>query len=53
MSSSQGSAQPTAPVIPTMTGNIFPTNDGVRREVVAVNASTNTKPEFCVEVKLD
>ncbi|KAI1714050.1 protein kinase domain-containing protein [Ditylenchus destructor] len=34
-----------------MTGNIFPTNDGVKREVTTVNASTNSKPERLVEIK--
>lgn len=57
--SSTSSAQPTQstggqflPVsIPTMTGNIFPTNDAVKREVTAVNVATNTKPERLVEIK--
>uniref|UniRef100_A0A7E4W104 Glycogen synthase kinase-3 n=1 Tax=Panagrellus redivivus TaxID=6233 RepID=A0A7E4W104_PANRE len=37
--------------IPIATGNIFPTSGGVRRELTVVNASTNTRPEQCVEVK--
>jgi serine/threonine protein kinase len=40
-----------APPIPIATGNIFPTSGGVRRELTTVFASTNTKPERCVEVK--
>jgi glycogen synthase kinase 3 beta len=44
------SSTPLAP-IPIATGNIFPTSGGVRREMTAVVASTNTKPERCVEVK--
>lgn len=37
--------------IPIATGNIFPTSGGVRREMTTVVASTNTKPERCVDVK--
>uniref|UniRef100_A0A914PVU0 Protein kinase domain-containing protein n=1 Tax=Panagrolaimus davidi TaxID=227884 RepID=A0A914PVU0_9BILA len=44
------SSTPLAP-IPIATGNIFPTGGGVRRELTTVIASTNTKPERCVEVK--
>lgn len=44
------SSTPLAP-IPIATGNIFPTSGGVRRELTTVVASTNTKPEKCVEVK--
>ncbi|KAE9552384.1 hypothetical protein FO519_004397 [Halicephalobus sp. NKZ332] len=44
------SSTPLAP-IPIATGNIFPTSGGVRRELTIVVASTNTKPERCVEVK--
>jgi len=44
------SSTPLAP-IPIATGNIFPTSGGVRRELTTVVASTNTKPERCVEVK--
>lgn len=45
------SMQQTSSIIPTVTGNIYPTNDAVRREVTVVSASTNTWPEECVEVK--
>lgn len=38
-------------MIPTVTGNIYPANDTIRKEVVTVNASSNTWPEQCVEVK--
>jgi serine/threonine protein kinase len=37
--------------IPTVKGNIFPTSDGIRRELTTVTASTNTRYETCVEVK--
>lgn len=38
-------------MIPTMTGNIYPANNTVGKEVTVVSASTNTWPEQCVEVK--
>ena len=37
--------------IPIATGNIFPATGGVRREMITITASTNTRPERIVELK--